>query len=65
MYEMACNTESRVDVAGMEMSLPLARLDAFEGSQSVLNVAAHSYLVVEGSSDYALCVYDVCNPRRA
>ena len=49
----------------MEMSLPLARLDAFERSQSVLNVAAHSYLVVEGSSDYAFGVYDVGNPGGA
>ena len=45
--------------------LALARLDAFERSQGVLNVAAHSYLVVEGSADYALGVYDVGYPGGA
>ena len=45
--------------------LPLARRDAFECSQSVLNVAAYSYLVVKGSADYAICVYDVGDPGSA
>lgn len=36
-----------------------------EGLQSVLNMAVHSYLVVEGSADYALSVYDVGYPGGA